>query len=454
VSLAVLAHVARAHWRARWLGGRRLESFQDRRAREIVKYAVERSPFFRSHWAGRDLGDWRSLPTVDKAAMMSRFSDYNTAGVTLDEAMDVALRAERERNFSPEIRGLTVGLSSGTSGHRGLFLVAPDERAGWAGTIVARAVHRLRPGMRVALVLRANSNLYESIGTGSIRFRFIDLSEPDEAMAEAIAAFRPDVLVAPPSTLERLGARLRGVVQPEQVISVAEVLEPQVADRIAASFAVAIDQIYQCTEGLLAVSCREHRLHVQEDLVAIQWEAGPEPGHVTPIVTDLWRRAQPIVRYRLNDLVRLSEERCECGLSFRVIEAVEGRADDVLVFDGADGSTRAVAPDFARRAVLLADPGIEDYEFVQVSRSRVKVRVVLRAGADQESIIRAVEHEVRATLDGLRCAPVEVDVTAVAALVRSGSKLRRVRREVDAVLGDGGPVVQESGAWPSSSSSE
>ena len=108
--------------------------------------------------------------------------------------------------------------------------------------------------------------------------------------------------------------------------------------------------------------------------------------------------------------------------------------------------------DFARRAVLLADPGIEDYEFVQVSRSRVKVRVVLRAGAGQESIIRAVEHEVRATLDGLGCAPVEVDVSCVAALVRAGSKLRRVRSEMDRGLGDGEPVVQESGAWPSSSS--
>lgn len=453
MSLAVLAHVARAHWRARWLGGRRLESFQDRRAREIVRYAFERSPFFRSYWAGHDLGDWRSLPTVDKAAMMSRFSEYNTAGVSLDEAMDVAIRAERERNFSPEVRGLTVGLSSGTSGHRGLFLVSARERAGWAGTIVARAVRRPRPGLRVALVLRANSNLYESIGTGSVRFRFIDLAEPDEAMAESIAQFRPDVLVAPPSTLERLGDRLRGVVQPEQVISVAEVLEPQVAERISAAFAVAVDQIYQCTEGLLAVSCREHRMHVQEDLVAIQWEAGPVAGLVTPVVTDLWRRAQPIVRYRLNDLVRLTEDRCECGSSFRVIEAVEGRADDVLVFDGVDGSTRAVAPDFARRAVLLADPGIEDYEFVQVSGSRVTVRIVLRAGADGDAVVGAVEREVRATLDTLGCAPVYVDVTCCAALIRSGSKLRRVRRELDDGLGDGETVVRESRAWPSSSSS-
>lgn len=454
MSLSVLAHVARANWRARWLRGRRLESFQDRRAREIVRYAVEHSPFFRSHWVGRDLGDWRSLPTIDKAAMMSHFSEYNTAGVSLDEAMDTAIRAEKDRNFRPEVRGLTVGLSSGTSGHRGLFLVAASERAGWAGTIVARAVRRPRPGLRVALVLRANSNLYESVGTGSIHFRFFDLADPDEALAEAIAAFRPDVLVAPPSTLERLGARLRGIVQPEQVISVAEVLEPQAAERISAAFAVAVDQIYQCTEGLLAVSCREHRLHVQEDLVAIQWETGPVVGLVTPVVTDLWRRVQPIVRYRLNDLVRLSENRCGCGLAFRVIEAVEGRADDVLVFDGVDGLTRAVAPDFARRAVLLADAGIEDYEFVQVSRTRVAVGVVLRSGADGDAVVRAVKNEVRATLVGLGCAPVDVGVTCCAAVNRLGTKLRRVRREFDEGLGDGESVVRESRAWPFSSSSE
>ena len=202
------------------------------------------------------------------------------------------------------------------------------------------------------------------------------------------------------------------------------------------------------------MSCREHRLHVQEDLVAIQWETGPVVGLVTPVVTDLWRRMQPIVRYRLNDLVRLSEDRCGCGLAFRVIEAVEGRADDVLVFDGVDGSTRAVAPDFARRAVLLADAGIEDYEFVQVSRTRVRVGVVLRSGADGDAVVRAVKNEIRATLVGLGCAPVDVGVTCCDAVNRSGAKLRRVRRELDEGLGDGETVVRESRAWPFSSSSE
>ena len=124
----------------RHLRGDALCRFQDRCARAAAAYAAARAPFYRAHFAGHDLAAWRTLPTVDKARMMANFDTFNTCGMTLAEALDAALRAERCRDFSPQVRGLTVGLSSGTSGHRGLFLVSRAEQAAWAGTILARAL--------------------------------------------------------------------------------------------------------------------------------------------------------------------------------------------------------------------------------------------------------------------------------------------------------------------------
>ena len=40
------------------------------------------------------------------------------------EAEDFAIMAEKTRIFSPKLKGITVGLSSGTSGKRGIFLVS------------------------------------------------------------------------------------------------------------------------------------------------------------------------------------------------------------------------------------------------------------------------------------------------------------------------------------------
>jgi phenylacetate-coenzyme A ligase PaaK-like adenylate-forming protein len=95
-------------------------------------------------------------------------------------------------------------------------------------------------------------------------------------------------------------SRLR--IHPQRLISVAETLEPQDRERLQGAFQAPVHEIYQCTEGLLAISCAHGSLHIQEDLVALQFEPLDDQGarlgaeRVTPIVTDLWRRTQPIIR--------------------------------------------------------------------------------------------------------------------------------------------------------------
>src|SRR5205823_2238413 len=98
-----------------------------------VAYTSQHAPFYREHWYGADPHDWRILPTVDKRLMMSHFDTFNTRGIKHDDAMNIAIQAERSRDFRPVLKGLTVGLSSGTSGHRGLFLADAWEQAAWAG---------------------------------------------------------------------------------------------------------------------------------------------------------------------------------------------------------------------------------------------------------------------------------------------------------------------------------
>lgn len=60
-------------------------------------------------------------PIIDKEVMMEHFDTLNTVHISKKEAFHVAFEAEKTRNFSPTIRNITVGLSSGTSGNRGVF---------------------------------------------------------------------------------------------------------------------------------------------------------------------------------------------------------------------------------------------------------------------------------------------------------------------------------------------
>jgi phenylacetate-coenzyme A ligase PaaK-like adenylate-forming protein len=485
--LLTIFHFIAARWRWRTLRGQRLRRYQEQRARRIVRYAHARSPFYRRHWAGRSLDDWRSLPTVDKQLMMGNFDEFNTAGLTRHEAMEVALHAERSRDFSPTLRGYTVGLSSGTSGHRGIFLAGAWEQATWAGCILSRTLHELRPRkLRVAFFLRSNSNLYEKVGGVLIKFRFFDLMLPIEQAVERLNAFKPHIVVGPPSLLGFLAdARERGTldIQPERLVSVAEVLEPQDAGRLQAVFNAPVHQIYQCTEGLLAISCREGSLHIQEDLVVMQLESlddggrwtmdggpqltddgrwtmddgqptpegeRPEVGgsvtdvhllpstvhrppstvhrRVSPTVTDLWRTTQPIIRYRLNDVLRVSGERCACGSPFRVIEAIEGRCDDILYFQARDGGERPFFPDTIRRMVLLAGPGIEDYYAVQERPGHLRIHLAVAPGASFAQIAEEVSRHAQESIAQYNCMPADLHLEQGLPERPPDAKRRRVVR--------------------------
>lgn len=407
----------------RRLRGDALLRYQDDRARAVIEYAAKHSPFYRTHLSGR--GDWRTLPTIDKSAMMQHFGAFNTRGIGLDEAMDVALRAERDRDFAPRIRGVTVGLSSGTSGHRGLFLVDDSEQMMWAATILARGLPNLAR-VRLAFFLRSNSNLYQSLGSW-IHFRYFALTSPIEHSIAELNAYQPDIIAAPPSLLAALADSPALKIRPRRIVSVAEVLEPQDEDRLRAAFGVPVHQVYQCTEGLLGISCERGSLHVQEDVVALQFErADAEGEQVTPIITDLHRRTQPIIRYRLNDLLTLASEPCVCGSAFRVIERIEGRSDDACSFLRHDGTLRNFFPDELRRIVLASDPRIDDYQIVQERPGHLNIR--LRTCADFPEVANALRRTMAESLAKHACAMPDLEIESGLAPVPPGEKRRRVKR--------------------------
>ena len=374
--LRVAAHFARARWRLDFRDRAALDAWQAARLARFLREVLPRAPRFRG-LAGAPLS---SLPTMDKAAMMADFAACNTAGIGLDEAMAVALRAEASRDFSPMLPGgIAVGLSSGTSGNRGLFLVSRAERLRWAGVLLARALPprllgRLlspwRAPLRVAFFLRAGSRLYDTLASRRIDFRFFDLLQGLDAALPVLAAQAPDVLVAPPTVLRALCARVQAGelrLRPAHVIAVAEVLEPADAQAVHETLGQRPYTLYQATEGFLGYSCEHGRLHLNEAFVHVEPEwLDTARTRFQPVITDFSRETQLIVRYRLNDVLRVGTEACPCGRAERVIEAVEGRSDEVIWLAGAHGGPAVpVFPDFLRRAMALAGPAVLEFAITQ-----------------------------------------------------------------------------------------
>ncbi|KVW76156.1 F390 synthetase-related protein [Burkholderia ubonensis] len=355
-----------------------LERHQARGLERFARTVLARSPWFAPH-ASQPRDAW---PLMDKAAMLAHFDAMNTAGLKLDDVLACAHRAEQSRDFSPMLGRYSVGLSSGTSGSRGVFVASPAERATWAGVLLAKLLpHGLLHRERVALFLRANNRLYTTVRTPWLSFAFFDLFEPFESLVAQLDAYRPTIVVAPAQVLCSLAVAVREgrlAVRPARVIAVAEVLEPLDRVLLAETFG-RVDEVYQATEGFLGATCAHGTLHLNEEFLHVepQWL---DDARFVPVITDFTRATQPIVRYRLDDVLAVRRAPCPCGSPALAIERIEGRCDDMLVLPARDGTPRTVFADVCARALAQALPLHADYRLTQTAPAALSLAV--DAGVD------------------------------------------------------------------------
>ncbi|MBR9859356.1 adenylate synthase [bacterium] len=365
-------------------------------------------------------------PVLYKAVFMKNFEAINTAGIALEEAFKVALDAENGMRINSEINGITVGLSSGTSGNRGVFLASEKERAQWVGAVLDRVIGLKLKKRKVAFFLRANSELYESVNSSLLQFDFYNIHDELEVQVERLNALNPDILVAQPSVLLRIAEGVnmgKCKIKPSKIISVAEVLEPIDERFLERVFDLDIDQVYQCTEGFLAFTCNKGNLHLNEySLIIEKRYIDLEKKRFHPIITDLERVSQPIIRYELNDI--LIEGECTCGSVFTCLEQIEGRADDTLCFENQEGRKVYIYPDIFRRRIIKNCEWVHEYQLVQTGERELEYAIKAENGSSL--ISEQFKKEIAQLLEerGL----VDIELEEVKYLdPKPGDKLRRIR---------------------------
>ena len=435
-SLLVLKQYLTTKYRRNFSSKRSLQQYQDRQIGQHIEYVLKHSPFYKSLYKDyqKDIAEkkWSNLPTINKQIMMDNFDELNTVNLTKEEAFEVAIKAEETRDFSPTINNVTIGLSSGTSGNRGIFLVSEEEQYLWAGSILAKALpSSILKKHTIAFFLRANSNLYEATKNQRISFHFFDLLDEDIHHIQHLNNIKPSLIVAPPSMLRKIAEwqynKLLSI-QPTKIISVAEVLENIDKKFIESCFNQFVHQIYQCTEGFLASTCKHGTLHINEDLVYIEKDyLDKEKGIFSPIITDFSRKTQPIIRYRLNDILVEKASTCSCGSPFLALERIDGRCDDIFIgLEKETDNSIQIFPDFIRRAIMLASKEITEFKVIQHENLKVEVKIKVKK-QDSEKIYPLVEQEFLKLWELKNCKP-PVLFFSIYDLKQSDKKLKRIEK--------------------------
>ena len=424
-----------------------LECMQKKKVLKHLRFLVSRSPYVNklSEMHG-GIVSWQSWPLMSKNIVMDNFDQHNTRGISLQKALSVAEEAERTRDFKHDLGDVTVGLSSGTSGTRGIFMVSPTERAIYISSLLNKAL----PGWwgraeRVALVLRANSSLYTSVQRGKIKFGFFDLFTPFETMLKNLEEYTPTILVAPASVLRAIAdskSPLKNTVM--RVYSVAEVLERDDRKIIEEYFGSVCHQMYQCTEGFLGITCEHGTLHLNEDLALFEQEVLPPTAdgrrRFNPIVTDFTRTTQPIIRYKMNDILVLRKDPCPCGSSYLAIDSIEGRLDDVIMLYHVEDPRKLcrMFPDVLHRAMAHAFvDAVANYRIIQEATQLLCVEIEWRS---KESLTDDTRKQTVARITASienACKSCHVITPCIAyrdyVFSPSHNKLRRIMREKNAL---------------------
>jgi putative adenylate-forming enzyme len=262
-----------------------------------------------------------------------------------------------------------------------------------------------------------------------------------ENIRKDLQTLNPNIVSAPPMMLKILAKELElkhYSIHPKRLISYAEVLSPEDRIYIEKVFQCKIFETYKCTEGAIGMPCSLGKLHVSEDLLAVHLynsDGTPTPPG-TPcykmIVTDLHKISQPFIQYELNDIITISKTPCECGSSFRVIERIQGRGDDIFWGQRTDkNELHFIFPDYISRAIITSSEDIEEYQAIQKSFDNILIRIELKKEVkDTKSTTENITKNIEQVFLAYNCKKPQITVVFEKPQINPNSlKLIRIHRE-------------------------
>lgn len=397
----VLSTLGRMRRRERYTPGQ-LRCFQDLALRTLRNHAYALSPFYRRFHHGLADKPLAMLPVLTKTQLMDAFDDLVT-----DRRLHLTDAREHAQHGSA---GLLHGryrltATSGSSGEPGLFVFNPAE---WVSVVASFARGQAWSGMsvirrqRMATVASGSpwhmsSQVAHSADSWLRPSLRIPATQPLDRTVTQLNRWQPQVLIAYASTAgqlaeEQLAGRL--AISPERVFTSSEVLTARDRQFIHQAWGREPFDQYAATETAEIAAQFEPcgRLHLFEDLLiteVVDDHNDPVPPGTLGarlLVTSLFSRTQPLIRYALDDTVSLDPTPHGCRLGFAALGQVAGRSEDSLVLPRLGGGDVTVQPLVFNRVLDIS--AVSRWQIRQQPNGGLTLYLTGATDADQDQVLR------------------------------------------------------------------
>ncbi len=202
-----------------------------------------------------------------------------------------------------------------------------------------------------------------------------------ESYRQTLNRFRPRIVYAYPTPLTLLCEYLRDCGRPfhhpVSAICTAEPLLPHQRRVIQDVLGCPVFELYGSREfGMIGAECERHQgVHFNPHAAYVEFlpvEGAEVEGLHEIVVTDLLNGGMPLVRYRVNDCVRLSDTPCGCGRGYPIVKEITGRSGDVFALPNGD---RIPGVTLTNR-VLQVCPGLKKVQVIQETLRDFCIRFV------------------------------------------------------------------------------
>jgi len=334
-----------------------------------------------------------------------------------------------------------VHASSGTTGKPTVVGYSKRDLDAWAD-IMARSMRAAgcRPGM-----LAQNSYGY-GLFTGGIGFHYgaerlgmtvVPVSGGmTERQVKLIGDFRPDVIFVTPSYLLAIldEFRTQGVDPRKSSLKIAmcgaEPWTNAMRDEIEAAFDIHAIDNYGLSEVIgPGVSCE----CIDDKGAMYLWEdhfypevIDPQTGAVLPdgekgelVFTSLSKEAMPVIRYRTRDLSRLLPGNVR---SFRRMEKVSGRSDDMMIVRGVNVFPTQI------EEIILKDARLAPHFVIELRRAERldEITIVVETRAGGAPVLADCERDLAHQIKALIGVTAAVRAVKPGEVERSAGKAKRV----------------------------
>jgi len=372
--------------RTQWLSREEVEAYQAQRLNRLLASALAHSPYHAEHILAAGL---------DEAVMAGTVALADLARLPTMTKRDARDHVEQLvwRSVPGGVFPYTTG---GSSGEPLIFYFGRERQASdAAGRMRARRWWGVEPGEREAYLWGAPVELNKTDRIKTLRDRLVNQlvlnafamspGRMDDYL-DALEAWQPRCLYGYASSVALLAAhaesqqRTLRLPKLRVVCTTGEPLYPHQRELIARVYGAPVANefgsrdigftAHEAPGGQMLLMSESHIVEVLDETG--QPVAPGETGEA--VITGLTSAAQPFIRYRTGDVLRLSSEPASGGQGLHVIAEVTGRQTDFVV--AADGRVmHALAVIYVLRAVA----GIAQFKCIQHALDRMEVQIVADA---------------------------------------------------------------------------